>query len=287
MEGVAAGESVAAVLGLCLKIYKYAQDVAKASEEQEQLRTELEILSTLLERVRGKYGETPQESGIMNTVEQIQLALEKIDVPPKKQNCWRKALNRGSWPIRKESIIEARGRIRYLNSVLQAFTGLSIEGGVREVKGNVLEVKGTVDNIWTGQQGSTSALLRPLQKLTFLCSDSAAKAGRDELKKVVDWICPPTFERKHQTIRLQRTEATNDWILDEESFRNWMDQKTGLLWCRGMRKGKTSLFCPRLTLGHSWSWQNLSYVCYTPIKACSLLYCHANDRCVVSCPNLA
>ena len=96
----------------------------------------------------------------METVQEIQIALEKIDIPPKKQNCWRKALNRGSWPIRKESITEALGTIERLKTDLQVHSNLEIRSDVcevkvdvREMKSNVVAARDVVGDIHTGQQG--------------------------------------------------------------------------------------------------------------------------------------
>lgn len=61
--------------------------------------------------------------------------------------------------------------------------------------------------------------------------------------KALEKLCPQSYDIRHKEIKARRAEGTGDWLLKNETFRDWKEGQPGspLLWAQGVRKSQITL----------------------------------------------
>jgi len=49
------------------------------------------------------------------------------------------------------------------------------------------------------------------------------------------WISTLNFSTKQNDFFERRQERTGEWLLNEDTFKNWLNGTEGTLWCPGLR----------------------------------------------------
>ncbi|KAL4916561.1 hypothetical protein BDW62DRAFT_185908 [Aspergillus aurantiobrunneus] len=101
--------------------------------------------------------------------------------------------------------------------------------------------------------------------------DSHAKFRDDLTQKIILWLSTLSFRDQHVAIVESVQPGTGGWLTKHETFRNWLEGDTDMLWCPGMPgAGKTRLVSIVIDLLYHEKASNGSLYTY--------VYCNYNRR---------
>ena len=58
----------------------------------------------------------------------------------------------------------------------------------------------------------------------------------DLRQKIIDWISPLDFRGKQEEVLADHEPGTGQLFLQSPKFKEWVDGRTKVLWCHGIRK---------------------------------------------------
>jgi len=77
-----------------------------------------------------------------------------------------------------------------------------------------------------------SALLRAIKDdITVVANKVEGQKSQD----IVNWISTLNFSAKQNDFFGRHQEGTGEWLLKDDTFKNWLDGTERILWCPGLR----------------------------------------------------
>jgi hypothetical protein len=58
----------------------------------------------------------------------------------------------------------------------------------------------------------------------------------DECLTIAEWLSSLDFKEKQSDIFEKRADGTGQWLLESAPFQDWLEGKSRILWCSGMRE---------------------------------------------------
>ena len=85
---------------------------------------------------------------------------------------------------------------------------------------------------WVHELTSLSALAQAIKNDTA----EVARGFIDQRsRRIMTWISTLNFSTKQNDIFSKRQEGTGEWLLEDDTFKNWLDGTERTLWCPGPR----------------------------------------------------
>ena len=66
--------------------------------------------------------------------------------------------------------------------------------------------------------------------------DLIVSGDTEPQQKVIDWMSPLDFREKQEEVLADREPDTGRWFFQSPKFKDWVDGRTKVLWCHGIRK---------------------------------------------------
>ena len=102
-------------------------------------------------------------------------------------------------------------------------------------------------------------------------------------QEILDWLSPLNMYQKQQDTLSRRHGTTGSWLLNDATFRDWIDsddsQRT--LWCPGDRKCSSCSIHFNTHWFHSGDWEDCHHVCNNSRKHPLFRTCSLNHRSIV------
>ncbi|KAH7071510.1 hypothetical protein BKA63DRAFT_74120 [Paraphoma chrysanthemicola] len=210
--------------------YKYLDAVRSAPQDIKDLMREITLLNTIVSQMAthsflAEPGSYPSLAALNNqnifkdcesTLLVVRQHLDRYE--PTNKSRRKNALKTLSWPVGQKDIIKGRERIERLCNVLNTAMAL--------------------DN------ASSLNRLEALQHLSLESTQTLldVSCGLEE-QKILDWLSVLTPKVKHTSTRQLQQPGTCDWLLREETIKQWTSEPgPDFVWLRGSSgSGKTVL----------------------------------------------
>lgn len=69
-----------------------------------------------------------------------------------------------------------------------------------------------------------------------LIQNNCAQADQDLRWVIASWLSDLNFEKTQIDSFAKRTNGTGQWFLESQAFKDWLAEKSGILWCPGIRE---------------------------------------------------
>ncbi|KAJ7138137.1 ankyrin repeat-containing domain protein [Mycena epipterygia] len=249
---------VAGILQLIDTVVKardYIKDFHDAPKEQQEFLSELQALRVLLDELRKRF--KPNGSvGVVKGIQQFEepLGPEGNDGTRCEETghdrCFEGLWSVGLAPMGQERgpggmLLKNKGRIIAV-TVLLIFrlglrTNLSIPDVLAWINNSAESHHDVISSVKDQQQASHKILesVRDAAQNQELHENVLAVKERD---KIIEWLAPINFFRRHEDIFAARQAGTGEWFLQSAEFGAWTANLGEILWCPGMPgAGKTVL----------------------------------------------
>ena len=241
MEVVGLVASIGTLLGTAQTVMQYIQCVRHASEEQDNFFNEVKTthglltsLSCRLMVLESKHAKSETAwSRSLHTIAITQDAFEELnkslivvmkEIQPGDSKKARMS-NRLGWIVRKDTCEEALHRMQRIKSDLIAALSSDTLTVAEQISDGIDEVKEGLLEIQTMLQGFN----KNVEDLTFAVKNTA----------MFKWLGAPEVQHKHDRLRRQHQEATGNWFLETDYFREWKEDAGKLLWVTGIRRSSS------------------------------------------------
>ena len=233
MDPLSISASVSALLRICSTVIGYLSDVKGGPKELQRLRLELCNVLSLLSILQEQREETDHADPWSSTlsslhmpngpVQQLQTALERLEVKLAPVGGWKKIGKAFIWPFEKDEIqgiLNIVERQKLLLALARQNDHIAL---TKAIKGDVKSVHDTVNGISEGL-------------VTLGLSD---KHHRIRL-----WLSGPDPSSNYNRALERRHSGTGSWLIGNETIRDWeLDQgPSSIIWLYGIPGcGKTIL----------------------------------------------
>ncbi|KAI9845534.1 MAG: hypothetical protein M1838_001702 [Thelocarpon superellum] len=232
---------IVAVLQLAGTVMQYLNDVARASEERDQILLEISHINHILPVLkdlaeRPQWGESWSTTiGYLNLpkgpLEQFNSALQRLASKLEPVRGLKRVERSLAWPFQKgeiRDILQALERQKTLFHLALQNDHIALSQAIRH------DVEGVNNRV-----GELHQQLVQVQT-------SQAKQERwhqdDESQRVLDWLSPLNFSAQQSDIIARRQDGTGQWLLESAEFEAWRDGTRQTLFCLGIPgAGKTML----------------------------------------------
>ena len=207
--------SIVAVLQLTTSVVQYTRDVADSNSYKKRLLLEVGGTKGILETLKDLASDVNDDDPILHTVHLLQVPLQEYTL-----------------------------LLRSLESKLASAQGLKKIGKVAKwpfEKSDVLEIFAALERYKALFSLSLQADHIELSKAIQHQLDSVQDYNNEqELRELLKWLSPLPFASKHQAIFSKHQEGTGRWLLEDDTFVEWENGQSRLLWCPGVPgAGKT------------------------------------------------
>ncbi|KAH6973695.1 hypothetical protein BKA56DRAFT_676360 [Ilyonectria sp. MPI-CAGE-AT-0026] len=253
--------SIIAVLQLAATATQYLKDVKNGSTDRMRLRNELRSSVCLLEMLKDRLEDNGDTTYAINSLKPSSIqSLASSEGP---LNLFRRIL---------EEIIAKLAPQERLRRFSQPFTWPFDKKDISELLSSLERLKSFLNLVLQND-------LIDLAKFANLKLDdignkvqiSEVRSQEAEVQKVILWISPISFRARHLGVLESVQPGTGTWLLQHETFHNWVKGDINVLWCPGIPgAGKTRLVS--LIVDH------LERDGSSPQNLCTYVYCDYNQR---------
>ena len=96
------------------------------------------------------------------------------------------------------------------------------------IKQNITEVKEDMRKVQKGKEVDSFIIVLDMLVLNVYALDQ-------ETQNIINWISPLNFPIKQNDYFSRRHTGTGEWLLEDTTFKSWLDGPEKTLWCPGIR----------------------------------------------------
>ncbi|KAL7791368.1 hypothetical protein V8C37DRAFT_382899 [Trichoderma ceciliae] len=224
--------SITDVLRLAVTAAQYLKDIKNGCADRTRLRDELRSTVCLLEMLQDRLEDLedasdsgsalkPQSisslSGSDGPLHLFSRVLEEIVAELAPQDRLRRLAKPFTWPFDKKKVTELLTCLERLKSHFNLV-----------LQNNIADLAKLAN--------------RKLDQISDKVEHSEARSRDADTQKIIHWISPLSFRVRHLSVLESVQPGTGIWLLEHGTFRDWVNGKTGILWCPGIPgAGKTRL----------------------------------------------
>ncbi|KAL7908738.1 hypothetical protein GGI35DRAFT_493723 [Trichoderma velutinum] len=251
--------SVVAVLQLAAAATQYLKDIKHGSADRSRLRDELRSTVCLLEMLQDRLEDSndmpdsenmlmPQSISLLGGADGplhlFRQVLEEIIAELAPQDKLRQLAKPFTWPLDKKKVADL---LICLERSKSHFSLVLQNNIVDLVRLSNLKLDNIADKV----------------------ESSEAKSRDADTQKIIQWISPLSFRSRHVNVLDSVQPGTGIWLLEHATFRDWVESKTGTLWCPGI---------PAYVSTRSLIINHLEQEPPQGNTFCSYIYCDYNQR---------
>lgn len=220
---VSSAVSVAELAGTILvKLYKYYLDSKTADTSSAELRNEVGMVLSLLNAVIGSSDSLIHRLELVWAINGLQSVLTEIfqRVTPETT----RGLGRLTWPFKKDENERLLSKLERYKSVFTL--ALNIEQRCIPQYSLVLTNRTHINEISDSIRAMKVTLQGRPRRYKPLNLDETER-------KALEWICPINAEDDQRSIVRLRSENTGLWLLQHQTYFNWVSAPKSFLWLYG------------------------------------------------------
>ena len=246
MDPLSALASVAGLITLVAETIKlsrnFIREARKSQDTAVAFVAELEILSSSLARLKAFLDEDPsrtrnfgQTSILMTRAKSTETKIRKLN--QKMQHVLSSRIRQTLWPLsekeHRESIQDLRNFSQWTSFCLSIDASALLSRSSEDIIKMLTSQLHVVRELELIDARTASIGDNIATQIDMMHTSEQAQLR----KNVLAWLSNYDHEEKHRTIRAQRADGTGEWLLQDDTFREWYEDKkpaTPILWCHGV-----------------------------------------------------
>ncbi|KAL2069357.1 hypothetical protein VTL71DRAFT_15695 [Oculimacula yallundae] len=223
--------SIIAVLQLTKSVVDYVKDVKGGSDDRIRLRESIWSTISLLEMLKGRFEDASDNDDLSSAavkmdvevpLREMRHILERLVAKLAPASKFDKAMKKATWPFEKAEVKDMLSSIEAQKSHLALAMQNNHMALTQSIKQDVQGVSASLEGL----------------KLDH--SRHIAQFRTNKEREAICWISSLDFAAKQSAIEAVRVPWTSEWILQDITFKSWLDGTMRILWCPGIPgAGKT------------------------------------------------
>jgi hypothetical protein len=249
MDPLSAIASVIAVLQLTGTVIGFMKDTTGARDDRKRILEEFHGIHYLLFLLKDEVDRQLRGSTVSESIKQLQVplqqfesALDRFAKKLKPAQGFKKLGKAMIWPFQKEDVKDILSTLERYKSLfnmalqndhmyLSGYTPLRCSALSRVIQNDVREVNEKVTELQIGQKCTSQFIVNGFDAIL----DHEGQL-RDQLAQdLMAWLSPLNFWVKQIDHLGRRQEGTGEWLLNAPEFKGWLEGRTNVLWCPGIR----------------------------------------------------